>query len=210
MFKSCRGKSLQQGSYKSLRNRDAQYQWRKLSFRWFIYYWNIVTWRIWDSLGLINCGNVLIPPTINLGGLHCNSGKADHYRCTIDGYRIRTGHDHFRNTWQSCLDVVSCTDNEAYHMVNTGFISPLIAGFASNLLLTGHSDIIPVLIYAFAGKFDYCITYSNILVACSAGYYSIFSAETRLASRHSWYRGCTDRQCNRVSMTHSRILNVKE
>jgi len=131
------GISLLHWSNSSLREPNAQCQRWNISLRWFIYHWNVGTWRVWDSLGLINPGNFIIQRTMNLGRLHCIRGKQIHKHWIIDRYRLHMCHDHHQNAWNWYLCVVFCDDNEACHVVNKGLILPQIVSFPCNKLLTG-------------------------------------------------------------------------
>ena len=110
--------------------------------RWFILNWNVGTWRVWVLLGWINPGDFLIPPTMNLGSLHCICGKGIYKYHIIDGYRLPTCHYHHQNTQKSCLGNVFCANDNACHVINTGLISPQISSFHSNQLLTGFVSIL--------------------------------------------------------------------
>ena len=58
-------------------------------------------WMAWVSLGLMKYGNLNIPWTMNLGGLHSIPGKGIHKIHLFDSDRLHICHDHQRNTWQS-------------------------------------------------------------------------------------------------------------
>jgi len=53
-------------------------------------------------------------------------------------------HDHRQNAWESCQAIVFCADNEAYHDVNKGLISPQISSYPHTQLLTGSIRILPL------------------------------------------------------------------
>jgi len=112
--------------------------------RWFIYHWNVGPWRVWISLGWINPGDFLIPPTWNLGGLHCIHGQGIHKHHMIDSCRLHRCHDHDQNAWKGCSGVEFCANNEACQVVNKGLISPQISSFSCNQLLTGFVWIVPL------------------------------------------------------------------
>jgi len=109
-------------------------------------------WRVWVSLGWINPGDFLIPPTTNLGGLHRIHGKGIHKHRLIDSYRLHTCHDHCRNAWKGCLGIVFCADDEACHVVNKGLILPQISSFPCNRLLTGFVWILPLVNIYISGR----------------------------------------------------------
>jgi hypothetical protein len=103
---------------------DAQCQRWKQSLKSFIYHWNVGTWTVRNSLRWINPGDILIPPTMNLGGLHCMCSRGIHKHCLNDSDTLHTCHNHRRNAWNGCPCVVFCSDNEAYHIIKMGLISP--------------------------------------------------------------------------------------
>ena len=82
----------------SWREPDAQYQQWTPSLRWCMYPRHAGTWRVSNSLGWINPGDFLIPPTMHLGRLHCICGKGIHNQYLIACYRLQQCYDYERNT----------------------------------------------------------------------------------------------------------------
>jgi len=109
-------------------------------------------WRVWVSLGWINPGDFLKPPTMNLGSLHHICGKGIYKHGIIDSYRLHTCHDHRQNAWKGCLGVVFCAVNEACHIVTKGLISPQISSFPCNRLPTGFVWILPLVNIYISGR----------------------------------------------------------
>ena len=127
---------MRHGSQSSLRDPGAQCQRWKQALRGFIYHWNVGPWRVWVSLGWIYPGNYVIPPTMNLGGLHSLHGNRIPKHRIIESYSPRTCYEYHHNAWKGCLGVVYCGDDEACHVINKGLISPQIPWFPCNQLLT--------------------------------------------------------------------------
>jgi len=127
-----------------MRELDAQRQWRKQLLRWFIYHWNVGTWRFWVSLCWINPGDFLRWPTMNLGSLHRILGKSIHKHCIIDSYRLHTSHDNRRTAGTSWLGVVFCANDETCHIVNKRLILGQISSFPWNQLLSSFLWILPL------------------------------------------------------------------
>jgi len=123
-------------------------------------------WMVWDSLGWINPGYFLIPPTMNLCSLHCIHGKGIPKHRMIDTYRLYTCHDHRRNTWQSWLGMPFCTTDEACHVVNKGLISPQISSFPCNQLLTGFIWILPLVNIYIRGQKQSFKGFIKYLLCC--------------------------------------------
>jgi len=116
----------------------------KQSSRWFIYHWNVGMWRVWVSLGWINPGNFLLPPTMNLGSLQTVHGKGIHNHHIIDGYRLDTCQDYCRNIWKGSLGIVLCADDEACHVINPGLISQQNSSILCNQWPTYFIWILPL------------------------------------------------------------------
>jgi len=144
-MRSCSGIPLPHRGKSSLLEPDAQCQRWKQLLRWFISYCNVGTWRTWVSPHWINPGDFLIPRTMNLGGLHRIRSKGIHKHCIIDCYRLHMCHDHHQNTRKGCQGIVFCADDEAYHVVNNGLISPPISSISCNQLLTCVVSILSLL-----------------------------------------------------------------
>jgi len=110
------------------------------------------TCRVWVSLGWTNPGDILIPPSMDLGSLHQIRGKAIYKHRLTDTYRFHTCHDHQLNTWKGCMGIVFFADNEACHIVNTELKSPQISSYPCNQLLTGIGWILPPVNIYISGR----------------------------------------------------------
>jgi len=153
---------LLHGRKKSFQEPRAQCQQWNQSLRWFVYHWHVGIWRVCVSLGWIDPGGCLIPPTMNLGGLHHFRGKEIHKHRIIDIYRLYMYHNHRRNTWYSWLGVVFCTDDEACHILNKWLLLPQVSSFPCNQLLNGFIWILPLVTIYISGRiqsFEYWIIY---------------------------------------------------
>ena len=120
--------------------------------RWFIYRWNVGTWRVSVSLGRIDYGNFPITPTINLGGLHCIHGRGIHTHPMIDCYRLDMCHDHRWNTGRHCVGIVICAHDDACNVVNKVPISPQISGVPCNQSLAFFVCIFPLVNMHISGQ----------------------------------------------------------
>jgi len=87
-----------------------------------------------------------------MGRLHHIHGKGNHKHHIIDSYRLPTYDSHRQNAWMSCLIIVFCTDNEAIHIIDKGFISPQISGFQCHQLLTGFVWSLPLVNVHMSGQ----------------------------------------------------------
>jgi len=83
-------------------------------------HWIVDTSTVWVSLGWINPGNILIPPTMNLGNLNriCSKGIQNH--CIKDSYRSHMCPEYCQNALKNCLGNVFCANNKACHIVRRG------------------------------------------------------------------------------------------
>jgi len=123
-------------------------------------------WRVWVSLGWINPGDFLIPPSMNLGGLHHIRGKGIHKHRIMDSYGLHTCHDHCRNAWKGCLGIVYCADNKACRVINKGVISPQISSFPCNQLVTGFVWICPLVKIYISGRIQSFKRLIRYLLGC--------------------------------------------
>jgi len=157
---------LLHGSKQSLWEPDGQWhKWKQL-LRWFIYHWNVGTWRVWVSLGWITPGDFFIPPTMNQGGIQRICGKGIPKHCIMDGYRLHSCHEHCWNAWKSCLCVVFCACDEACHVINKVLILPQIFCCPCIQLLIGLVWILRLVDIYISGKIQSFKCVFKYLLGC--------------------------------------------
>jgi len=136
-------------------------RWEQL-LRWFIYHYNVGIWKVRVSLGWNHHGNFLMPPTMNLGGLHRIGGDGIHTLRIIDRCGRQSFHYHCRVTRNSCVGIVICANDKACHVVNEGSLSPQMFSFPWNQWLSGFIWILSIVnsyICRRIESFKCCIEY---------------------------------------------------
>jgi hypothetical protein len=121
---------------------------------------------VWVSLARINPGDLLIQPSMNLGGLHRMCGKWIQKHHIFDSDRLYMCHDRCWNAWKGCLGMVFCANDEACNIFNKGLILPLSASCWCNQLLTSFIWILVLVNIYISGRIEWFKHLIGYLLGC--------------------------------------------